>query len=53
MSRDNVSEPIKKEKFGDQKIRVGARKNVFGILKDWKVNAQKVKEELRPIVGKI
>lgn len=34
-----------------ERVRLEIRKNVFGILKDWKVDTQKLKDELREIHG--
>ena len=35
----------------DEKVRIEIKKDIFGILKDWKIDTQKLKDELREIHG--
>jgi len=47
---NGVFKPLKKIDI-PEKARVRLRIEVFGMLKDWSVDAQKVKDELREVHG--
>ena len=45
-----VFKPLERVELKDgEKVKIEVRKNIFGILKDWKVDTQKLKDELREI----
>lgn len=47
-----VLKPLEELNFKDgQRLRVIIESQLFGMLRDWKVDAQKIKDELREIHG--
>jgi predicted DNA-binding antitoxin AbrB/MazE fold protein len=49
---NGVFRPLGKVELKEgEKVKIVIKKSVFGILKGWKVDAQKVKDELREIHG--
>ena len=47
-----VFKPLEKVNLREgERVRLEIRKSIFGILKDWKVDAQRIKDELRKIHG--
>jgi len=49
---NGVFKPIGKVDVKEgEKVRIEIKKDIFGILKDWKIDTQKLKDELREIHG--
>jgi len=49
---DGVFKPLERVEFKKgQRLRVEIIENIFGLLKDWEIDAQKLKDELRKIHG--
>ncbi len=49
---NGVFKPLKKVELKEgERVKIVIKKSVFGILKEWKIDAQKVKDELREIHG--
>lgn len=49
---NGVFRPLEKVELREgERVKIVIKKGVFGILKGWKVDAQKVKDELREIHG--
>ncbi|HEX54893.1 MAG TPA: DUF104 domain-containing protein [Candidatus Altiarchaeales archaeon] len=47
-----VFKPLSKIKINEkERVRIEIKKNIFGILENWKINTQKIKDELREIHG--
>jgi len=47
-----VFKPLSKIKINEkERVRIEIKKNISGILENWKINTQKIKDELREIHG--
>ena len=49
---NGVFKPLEKVNLREgEKLKIEIKNRIFGILKDWKIDAQKLKDELREIHG--